>query len=241
MLPTAFLVPPLNLLPVCLAGALIARRHRRAGVAILALGLGGLLLLATPLVSQSLLVSLERDLPLTPPPDDPPQAIVILSAELVRSAGTAASTVGPLTLERERAGAALARRTGLPVLVSGGPAEDAGDTLAAAMARSLAEDFATPVRWQEPNSADTWENAVDSAALLHAEGIHSVYLVTHAWHMRRALGAFTQAGLQATAAPVRLDPPPHLRAEALVPRVSAWMVSYYALHEWIGGARDALR
>ena len=236
-LPVAVTVPPLSLLPVCLAGLLIVCRRPRTGMVLLAAGLCGLTLLATPLVSGWLIASLERNLPLIPPANDPPRAIVILSADVVRSADTPDLAAGSLTLERERAGASLFRRTGLPILVTGGPAGE--DTLGAVMARSLNQDFGVPVRWIEPRARDTWENAQHSATILKGQRIHSVYLVTHAWHMRRALIAFAGTGITITAAPVRLDP---VRTGAVdfVPRTSAWLASYYALHEWIGCADYAL-
>ena len=34
------------------------------------------------------------------------------------------------------------------------------------MRRTLEEDFHVPVKWSEDESADTWENAVNSAQLL---------------------------------------------------------------------------
>ena len=66
------------------------------------------------------------------------------------------------------------------------------------MAQSLTDDFRTPPRWVEAKSADTWENARFSADILRAEGITSVYVVTHAWHMRRAVLAFQGTGLTVT-------------------------------------------
>jgi uncharacterized SAM-binding protein YcdF (DUF218 family) len=202
----------------------------------------GLVLLALPFVAGRLIVSLEHGLPLTASAADPPQAIVILSAEVSRSGGDAPRIgIGPLTLERVRAGAALYRRTGLPILVTGGAPQDAPDaSLAGMMARSLDADFHVPVRWIEPAAQDTWENAADSAAILKAQGIGSIYLVTHAWHMRRALIAFRHTGIRVTAAPVQIDHAPGGRFSDFVPRTSAWLTSYYALHEWIGCADYAL-
>jgi uncharacterized SAM-binding protein YcdF (DUF218 family) len=70
--------------------------------------------------------------------------------------------------------------------------------------------------------------------MLKSQHIHSIYLVTHAWHMRRALLAFAHTGLTVTAAPTRLDPPPKPLATDFVPTASAWLASYYGLHEWLG-------
>jgi len=240
-LPTLLLVPPLNLVALACIGAALHRRL--AGRVLLWLGLGGLILLALPLVAGTLLSGLESGFSLVPPDSDPPEAIVILSADEadIRPEAGESATVGHLTLERERAGAALARRTGLPILVTGGVIHPGAPSLAAMMSESLQQDFGLLPSWTETRSTTTWENAQDTAAILREAHIHSVYLVTHAWHMRRALIAFRAAGLQATAAPVAFDNPPSLAWQSLVPRVSAWGESYYALHEWIGCAWYAWR
>ncbi len=229
------LVPPVNLAMLALAAVLLRRRLLAAVSLVL------LLLLALPGVAGLLLVSLEIGLPA--PAGATPQAIVILSGDVRHIAGAPdAEDVGALTLERLRGGAALARATHLPILVTGGPigARDA-TPVAVLMAHSLADDFATPARWVEPAAHDTFENARLSAVLLHASGISRVYVVTHAWHMRRALIAFAGTGLTVTPAPLAPDALPRLRPSAFVPVVGAWRESYFALHEWIGCAWYALR
>ncbi len=233
---TAIVVPPLNLLPLGLAGLVIARKWRGLGRAISSFALVGLIVLSLPIVGSTMLVALERGLPLTPPPGAPPAAIVVLGADEVRAAdGTVpAVDVGALTLERVRTAAIVARRTGLPVLVSGGAPEDVPTPVAALMAESLTTDFAVKPRWVETRSLDTWQNAEESAAILRQAGISSVYVVTHAWHERRALIAFAHFGITATAAPVRLDRAAGSAVADYVPRISGWEMSYYALHEAIG-------
>ncbi len=240
-LPALLLVPPLNCLVAACAGAVLHRR--RAGRVLLGAGLGGLWLLSLPLVSGRLLVSLEGGLPLVADAADPPGAVVILSGDLLEVAvpGGAGYTAGRLTLERERAGAMLARRSGLPVLVSGGRIRPGAPSLAALMAVSLHDDFGIAPLWLEDSSLDTWQNAARSAALLRPAGIDSVYVVTHAWHMRRALIAFRAAGLRAVAAPTDLDVTPRLTFGNLLPRASSWQESYWALHEWLGCAWYKLR
>jgi uncharacterized SAM-binding protein YcdF (DUF218 family) len=235
------LVPPMNcLLAACLGVALGPRRFGRA---LRILGLGGLVLFSLPAVSGSLTAILERGLNPPPPPITPPQAVIILSGDEteIRIGSATAFRPGPLTLEREQAGAALARATHLPVLVSGGRIRDFSPTLAAIMASSLDADFGIQVKWREDQSLDTWANAADSAAMLHAAGINSVYVVTHAWHMHRALVAFRRAGLQAAAAPVAVDNKPDLRPGAFVPAAHAWLESYWGMHELIGWAWYAIK
>jgi len=57
------------------------------------------------------------------------------------------------------------------------------------------------VVWVEEGSRNTFENAQLSAALLKPAGIERIYLVTHAWHMRRARIAFEHAGFTVIPAP----------------------------------------
>jgi uncharacterized SAM-binding protein YcdF (DUF218 family) len=239
---TVLLVPPISLLLVGLVGALIDRRHRRTGRVLTWAGLVGLLLLAMPVTGGSLMIALERDLPLTPPPASPPQAIIILGGDVVRGGiRSVALDLGPISLERLATGAALSRRTGLPILVSGGSLREGDASVAALMADSLQRDFQVPVRWIEAGSLDTWENAHMSAAILREQGFRSIYVVTQAWHLRRAIKAFADTGITVTAAPPRLDRLSAPLAANLVPEVAGWQASYLALHEWIGCVYYALR
>ena len=222
------LVPPAGLVVVA-AVVLAVARGRWLRVP-LALCLVPLFLLGTPLVADTLLASLDPP-PAAPNPNPLPGAIVILSADVDRTRD--GTDLGPLTLERERAGAELARRTGLPILVTGGVV-NAPPPVALMMAVSMARDFSQPVRWTEAASPTTWENARFSAVILQREGIGRVFLVTHAWHMRRSLLAFRRAGLDAVPFVVRSDAWPRYSLLELLPRASAWQRSYWAIHEWIG-------
>ncbi len=232
------LLPPASLVPLALLGVAL-RRCRLAGAA-----LALLLVLGLPATADLLLAGLERRIP-PPPLGASADAIIVLGGTVGHAAappGEAARTeLGSLSLERVRAGAALARATGLPVLVSGGVVGDEGPPVAALMAQSLREDFGLTARWVESGSRDTWENATASAAMLRPAGITNVYVVTHAWHMPRALLAFAAAGLTAIPAPLAREAWPRLRADEFWPQTAAWQRSYYALHEWIGWGWYGLR
>jgi uncharacterized SAM-binding protein YcdF (DUF218 family) len=102
------------------------------------------------------------------------------------------------------------------------------------MQRILVNEFGVPVRWVEDRSIDTHENATLSAEMLKRDGVSSVLLVTHAWHMRRAMLAFQSAGLAPVAAPTRFIRPSKPIGRDFVPDASALRASYYALHEWGG-------
>ena len=232
---TGLLLPPTSLVILGLALLLHPRRGRVLGWGALTM----LLMLALPIISSSLLASLNV---LPDIPSDAPEAIVILAGD-VTEATSGQPKPGLLTLERLQEGAALHRRTGLPILVTGGPIKEGStinlikeNTLSHAdmMTRSLWNDFLVPVRWRENRSQDTWQNAEYSAAILRAESINSVYIVTQAWHMRRALYAFRHFGVNAIAAPVEPDRWPAVVLDNFIPSARAWHESYYGLHEWIG-------
>lgn len=205
----------------------------------MSVAVAGLVVLSLPDTARLLIWPLERGLPLVPPPGGKPAAIVILGGDVAHEAG--GITVGALTLERLRAGARLARATGLPILVTGGPLSRGEPAVAQLMAQSLRQDFAAPATWIEPAAKDTWQNARFSAAILRRHHITAIYVVTNAWHMRRALIALAPLRFAVTAAPTLMDPPPELTWYGFVPQARAWQMSYYALHEWIGIADYKLR
>jgi uncharacterized SAM-binding protein YcdF (DUF218 family) len=184
---------------VCLIGWCRGARARRAGWALLITGLAALWLLATPVVTDALSAAAQRcpALDLTRPVQA--QAIVILGGgrprvEAPEYGGVPAA--GEELLERVAYGAFVARRTGLPILVSGEPRE----TLA--MRASLARDFDLETRWVDDRSRDTFQNAQFSARTLKAAGVSRIVLVTSAVHEWRALQEFTGAGFGVVPAPV---------------------------------------
>lgn len=235
---TVLALPPVLPLLLAFLFGLLAWRGRRwagAGAALCALLL---LVLSTPVVAGLLAWSLERGLG---PPSTAitPGAIIILGAEVAH--GLDGPAPGPLTLERLRTGAALHRATGLPMLVTGGVLSPGDPPIAALMARSLADDFSTPVRWVEPRAADTRENASFSAALLAAEGITAALLVSHAWHLPRARDAFARVGFAVIPAPGLRSRPPGFGASQWLPRADHLAESWFALREWAGRLVYALR
>jgi uncharacterized SAM-binding protein YcdF (DUF218 family) len=228
-------MPPTGLIVLIVIGLLMRGRWRRFGWRLTWVSLILLILFGMPVVSGNLLLGLESGLPMAPPVDHPPQAIVVLGAEVIRAhQETLRIRPGLLTLDRLRTAAALHRRTGLPILVSGGTTQPNTPSVGLVMERSLTDDFQTPPRWVEAKSLDTWENARFSADILREAGISSVYVVTSAWHMRRALLAFRGLGLTVTAAPTSLNDPLGPDLGDFVPSASGWQTGYFAMHEWIG-------
>ena len=134
---------------------------------------------------------------------DPPEAIVVLGNGRYTEAPEydLEDTVSAKGLERLRYAAFLQRKTGLPILVSGGAPGGEDTAEAEHMQAVLAADFRANVKWVERESRTTAENARDSQALLAPAKVRHIYLVTHAWHMRRAARAFESVGIKVTPAP----------------------------------------
>jgi uncharacterized SAM-binding protein YcdF (DUF218 family) len=107
--------------------------------------------------------------------------------------------------------------------------------LADLLAGCLRDEFHVDTElWVEAESGTTWENAERSRALLAPRGIERVLLVTHAFHMPRAVLAFEHAGFTVTPAPTGLRPRPRPRLRDCVPSARALQQSALALHEWLG-------
>jgi uncharacterized SAM-binding protein YcdF (DUF218 family) len=102
------------------------------------------------------------------------------------------------------------------------------------MAAALREDFGVPVKWVEGRSRDTGENAAFSAALLRADGVNRILLVTDAMHMPRARTAFERAGLDVVSAPTIFFSRQPLPWYAWVPSAEGMRRSWYAIYELIG-------
>ncbi len=238
----ALIVPPGSLFIAGALGALIARKRKRLGHSICAGAALLLFVLCLPWVAGMLLCSLQTSPAL--PPEGSGQALpegagaVVVLAAGWNPAGPeyGAETVDALTLERLRYAAVLARRADLPVLTSGGAPERARPALAELMRTVLERDFRVEVRWIEPDSANTRQNARSSAAILFGAGVERVFLVTHAWHMPRALAAFRDAGLDPIPAPTAFRVWPRLEWSSFWPSARAMRETTWALHEWIGRA-----
>ena len=91
-----------------------------------------------------------------------------------------------------------------------------------------------PVRWTEERSHTTRENARFSAEILGREGIKKVAVVTHAWHMPRAIEVCEAVGFEVLPAPMSPATPPANLRDAVIPRASSLRDSSWAIHEWIG-------
>lgn len=231
------LLPPLNGLLLLLL-AFLCRSRRGLAWGLATVGVLLLAVLSLKPVGQVLLAPLEAEAGFQPPTAtalNTAGAIVILGGGRYRDAPEyGEDTVTSEALARLRYGALLARRGGLPVLVSGGKPEGGGLSEAEAMARALQREWGVPVRWRETGSSDTADNARETARLLQAAGIKRVVLVTHAYHMPRARGALERAGLAVVPAATTYFSRRPLTVADWLPSVEGMRWVRLALHEWIG-------
>lgn len=233
-------IPPTSLLLLLFIAWLGWRRWPRFSRALLGVSLLLLWVLSLPVVGGGLLGLLEAKYqPVTADPERlrEAQAIVVLGGGRNPDAREYdGDTVNGRSLARLRYGALLHRESGLPVLLTGGRVHQR-DRISEAqlMADVMKKEFHLPVAWQEDDSRTTAENARNSAEILRRQQIGTVLLVTHAWHMPRAAGAFASEGLEVIPAPMGFTDVEQGNLLNWLPSPAALQSSYFALHEWLGG------
>jgi uncharacterized SAM-binding protein YcdF (DUF218 family) len=197
----SLLAPPGIIVIIALVGFFLQLRRSMAGAAILTFSIALLIGLSLPITGHQFLSSLESYArPAEPEPGmgdkSTAQAIIVLGAGRNADAPEyQGDTVNALTLERLRYAAQLQRKTGLPIIVSGGSPYQERSSEAELMKRVLVDDFHADVKLMEDKSRNTLENARYCRDLLQDTGIRQAYLVTQAWHMRRAVWSFQSYGI----------------------------------------------
>jgi uncharacterized SAM-binding protein YcdF (DUF218 family) len=228
------LLPPFNIILLGTAGILLLKWWPKMGWFFLAVSLTLLYVLSTPFFAERMLQKLEVP-PVSVPLDNPIQAIVVLgSSSYLNAPEYGGDTVTRLGLERIRYAAWLYRLTGKPILASGGSPMAGRSSEAVQMKVALEKEFGVPVRWTERASANTRENAYKSFAVLKKEGVRSIALVTHAWHMPRAMREFERAGFEVTPAGTSYTTRHKTDLLAFIPSAAALQKSSWFFHEVIG-------
>ena len=205
-----------------------------------------LYLLSLPPVAAGLLAPLETAYPGRPPAsfadgahdEAAAQAVVVLGGGTVPSSPDepGGASLSGTSLKRLLFAHRIRRRTGLPLIISGGSPELRRGTLpaeaeiGAALLKSLG---AAPTgTLTETESRSTFENAREVAALFSSRRI---ILVTSAYHMPRSVRTFRSRGFQVFPAPTdyQSERGP-LSLGDLLPSMEALHDSYRALHEYAG-------
>ena len=103
------------------------------------------------------------------------------------------------------------------------------------MATVLEDEFRVRVSWRESASHTTWENAQFSRVITERYDVTHILLVTHAWHMKRAVYSFEQAGFRVTAAPTAfISSHNPFKLMDFLPQANALRDSALLLHEMLG-------
>jgi len=249
MIPSAILktlvLPPSCFFILFLAAWLVAKWRPTLGRTFLWSLFALVYLSTTPFVAGELMAPLQPYQAVDPRERRPDiGAIVVLGAGVNSSApeywqpgapSYGVDVADALSRERISYAAYLANETGKPVLLTGGSSWlPRFRSVAQAMKSTLERDFGLEPQWMETRSTTTMENAEYSAALLHSAGIGKVYLVTHAWHMPRAVFAFEHFGIEVVPAPTSFVSRADGNWRDFVPSAQASMLTYYAVHEWLG-------
>jgi uncharacterized SAM-binding protein YcdF (DUF218 family) len=225
-------LPPASLLIIGAVGLALAAsvRWRRVGLVLCTVAGCVLWALATPRVADRLVQWEETYTVLDVTKPLAAQALVILGGGGARADAPEYASVAPsaATLERLVYGARLARATALPVLVTGGRSE------APAMSEFLRRDLGVMTMWTENRSADTYDNARRSWAILAPAGVHTIVLVTSAVHMPRARAEFEGAGFTVIPAPMSIWTPKDGGVAPWVPSADSLARSRHVLHECLG-------
>ncbi len=237
----ALLLPPGGIILLLLISLLFIRGL--FGKILLTLTLAIFYLLSTPIVSTNMLAGLEQQVFITPEEiiASKAEAIVILGGRVYEEGPEyGGDTIKGLMLERVRYAAWLQKRTNLPIIVSGGSINPEFPPESKLASKVLKEEFGCKVIATEEQSRNTWENALFTSRVLNTNGINKVALVTHTWHMPRALSAFRQNRVDVIAAPTIFSTGrkgiTDGKVEDWLPGAAELRNSYLALHEYVGMA-----
>ena len=245
-------VYPAGLAWLCLILALSLRNRRRLQVGLLWLGLLTLGLGGNQFVAMALSTSLEWKIPPLSPTAtlQPADAIVVLG-------GGTRSPSPPRYYPELNEGAdrvvyaaqLWAAGAAPVILVSGGaalwsaPRAEPGAEMMARMLMRLGVPEDAILR--EPDSINTYDNAIKSMAILQEIGAKRIYLVTSARHMPRSAAIFAKQPLETIAAPADyliteedwryfLQPDWRVQLRSLPPTAGNLQMTSDVLKEYIG-------
>ena len=170
------------------------------------------------------------------------QVIIVLGGGVETGQPDGIQQLQATALDRLRHGIELSRKTGIPLLVTGGKgwaAQAGSENEAEISSRVAREVFQFEIKWTESESRDTQENATNSKQLLTKQAISKVALVTHSFHMPRSLKAFQKVGFEVTPAPMGFVADKKVDLLSLVPHGSALSSNTATFKELVAQAVQA--
>ncbi len=232
-------LPPGGFIFLFFIGLILLRKKRKTGITLLSITLVTFYIVSTPFFSDNLIGLLETYPALTEKQlkKEHADVIVILGAGRYKNAPEyKGDTISEPGLVRVRYGAFLHKKTGLPIITTGGTgfAKSGASSEAQLMKQSLQEDFGIQNVLTEDDSLNTAENARFTKQLLEQHGFKRVYLITHAWHMPRSVDIFKANGINVIPAPTGFEKTGVPGGKLLDWLPSSLEGTRWALHEIIG-------
>ena len=139
--------------------------------------------------------------------------------------------ISTFTLGRLRYGSELAEKLQLPILLSGGKRNSEATAEAVIMNQLMVDVFKINTQFLEINSKNTHQQGIEVKAILEQKSIKTIYLVTNAWHMQRAVKEFELQGFTVMPAPMGFAATANPDKEYL-PSASALASTARAMHEY---------
>ena len=220
-----------------LVGLIAALRGRRArAVTTILLAVVILWVSATNIISGYVLSTLERGYPPVPIEHLPNvDAIVVLGGYTDAASAEGVIELGD-AIDRLFHGMRLYRVGKAPQVILVGGAARGHQPEAQVMADMLAEfGISRSVMLLEDKSRNTRENALNAVALMQANNINKILLVTSAFHMRRAQSAFEKLGIEVVPAATDyqvLESDPSILD--WLPNAEALMMTTLGIKEYLG-------
>ncbi len=237
----AFLMPPALNGVLVVAGLLLFRWHKKAGGVLMLLSVVCLLLLSTDYVASVFERSNQKygALNLEELPNNEPLTIVVAGASHNgRTDEYGYPTPTAVSLVRLHYASFLHRKTGYPVVLTGGEMNE-NQIHSEILAHSFQNEFKTEARWLEKKSRSTYENAKYTAEILFPLGRKTILLVTHSYHMNRAARSFQQVGFTVIPAPTIISRKVGMgNWRHWVPGASGLQRSANVIYEYFGLVRD---
>ncbi len=234
------LLPPASPLLLVLLGVVVIGVSKRWGRALCTVGAILLWVLSCNATAYGLNQVLLRTYPpISMEALKQAQAIVVLGGGVdVHAPEYGQATLSAAAYQRLVYARYLKNQHDLPLVYSGGKgwAASSAQTQSEAQVAAyvLQRDFGLMFVLADEASRDTRENALHSAAVLVAQGIERIALVTHDWHMQRSLEQFVAAGLKVTPAPMGYTQPPQRWDTDFLPSAEGLRANKRVLHEWLG-------
>ena len=238
---TGILLPPASLIVLGILGIGLSMVRKKVGLLLSAISSVGLLLCSLPLISESLVNTLQNDAPILA--NELKQTIAEAEAVVLLAGGRRVlaeeygdDTVSSFSLERSRYAARILKQTSLPLIISGGRVRNEARSEADLMRELLQKEFVVIEDcYVEEKSRTTYENAKFTAEFLKQNDIQKILLVTHAWHMPRAKSAFEHFDIRVIPAPTAFYGRPLTDSiEKFLPSAKALRFSELAFHEIFG-------